>query len=78
MLATKPFQKKIILQVNNPEPIKRPESPCIDLCTMDDEDRYCLGCHRTLDEIALWSSFDQEEKETVWQLLEERSNLKNK
>ena len=64
--------------MNNPALIKRPESPCIDLCTMDDEDRYCLGCHRTLDEIALWSSFDQEEKETVWQLLEERSNLKNK
>jgi predicted Fe-S protein YdhL (DUF1289 family) len=64
--------------VNNPEPIKRPESPCIDLCTMDDEDRYCLGCHRTLDEIALWSSFDQEEKDYIWQLLEERANLKNK
>jgi predicted Fe-S protein YdhL (DUF1289 family) len=64
--------------VNNPEPIKRPESPCIDLCTMDDEDRYCLGCHRTLDEIALWSSFDQEEKDYIWQLLKERANLKNK
>lgn len=64
--------------MNNPEPIKRPESPCIDLCTMDDEDRYCLGCHRTLDEIALWSSFDQEEKDYIWQLLEERANLKNK
>jgi len=64
--------------VNNPEPIKRPESPCINLCTMDDQDLYCLGCHRTLDEIALWSSLDQVEKESVWQLLEERSNLKNK
>jgi len=45
---------------------------------MDVQNLYCLGCHRTLDEIALWSSLDQEEKETVWQLLEERSNLKNK
>lgn len=45
---------------------------------MDDEDRYCLGCYRTLDEIALWSRLDQEEKESVWQLLEERSNLKTK
>ena len=64
--------------MNNPEPIKRPESPCINLCTMDDQDLYCLGCHRTLDEIALWSSLDQEEKEFVWQLLEKRSNLKSK
>ncbi len=45
---------------------------------MDDEDRYCLGCHRTLDEIALWSSLEQEEKESVWVLLEERANLKTK
>jgi predicted Fe-S protein YdhL (DUF1289 family) len=45
---------------------------------MDDEDLYCLGCHRTLDEIALWSSLDHEEKESVWQLLEKRSNLKSK
>jgi hypothetical protein len=45
---------------------------------MDDEDRYCLGCHRTLDEIALWSSLDAEEKETVWQLLEGRSKLKSR
>jgi predicted Fe-S protein YdhL (DUF1289 family) len=44
---------------------------------MDDEDRYCLGCHRTLDVIALWPSLDQAEKESVWQLLEERSNLKS-
>ena len=78
MTATKPSQKKIILKVNNPETVKRPESPCINLCTMDDGDHYCLGCHRTLDEIALWSSLDQEEKESIWQLLEERSNLKTK
>jgi hypothetical protein len=45
---------------------------------MDDQDRYCLGCHRTLDEIASWSSLDQEEKESVWVLLEERSKLKTK
>ena len=64
--------------MNNPQPLKRPESPCINLCTMDDEDRYCLGCHRTLDEIALWSSLEQEEKESVWQLIEERANLKTK
>jgi predicted Fe-S protein YdhL (DUF1289 family) len=45
---------------------------------MDDEDLYCLGCHRTLDEIALWSSFDDSEKEQVWQLLDQRKILINK
>jgi predicted Fe-S protein YdhL (DUF1289 family) len=39
---------------------------------MDDDDRYCLGCFRTLDEIATWSDLDIEEKELVWQALDER------
>jgi predicted Fe-S protein YdhL (DUF1289 family) len=39
---------------------------------MDDEDRYCLGCFRTLDEIALWSDLNTEEKELVWQALDNR------
>jgi predicted Fe-S protein YdhL (DUF1289 family) len=45
---------------------------------MDDEDLYCLGCHRTLDEIALWSSLDESEKEIIWQSLEERRDLLKK
>jgi len=31
------------------------ESPCIDLCCLDDDD-ICVGCFRTLDEIKRWSS----------------------
>lgn len=50
----------------------RPASPCINLCRMDNEDRYCLGCFRTLDEITLWSDLNAEEKELVWQALEKR------
>lgn len=55
------------------EPSKdRPLSPCINLCRMDDDDRYCLGCFRTLDEIATWSDLDIEEKELVWKTLDKR------
>jgi predicted Fe-S protein YdhL (DUF1289 family) len=50
----------------------RPLSPCINLCRMDDDDRYCLGCFRTLDEIATWSDLDIEEKELVWKTLDKR------
>lgn len=39
---------------------------------MDDDDHYCLGCYRTLDEIAAWSDLDSKEKELVWQALDER------
>jgi predicted Fe-S protein YdhL (DUF1289 family) len=31
-----------------------PVSPCINICALD-EQGYCLGCYRTLDEIAGWS-----------------------
>jgi predicted Fe-S protein YdhL (DUF1289 family) len=39
---------------------------------MDDDDHYCLGCYRTLDEIAAWSDLDSKEKELVWQILDQR------
>lgn len=33
-------------------------SPCINVCQMDDRSGLCLGCLRTLDEIASWSQAD--------------------
>lgn len=30
------------------------ESPCIKVCRLDREFGLCLGCFRTLDEIAVW------------------------
>lgn len=33
-------------------------SPCISVCTMDDASGLCVGCFRTLDEIAAWSALD--------------------
>ncbi|MBU3542544.1 MAG: DUF1289 domain-containing protein [Burkholderiaceae bacterium] len=53
------------------EPL-RTHSPCINLCKMDDEDRYCLGCRRTLDEIAVWSELSDLEKDALWQVLDLR------
>jgi predicted Fe-S protein YdhL (DUF1289 family) len=34
--------------------IPAPTSPCINICALD-EQGFCLGCHRTIDEIAGWS-----------------------
>lgn len=43
---------------------------------MDDDDLYCLGCHRTLDEIAAWSELSDTEKEVIWSQLDiRRTNL---
>jgi predicted Fe-S protein YdhL (DUF1289 family) len=40
-------------------------SPCIRLCVMDAETGLCLGCGRTLDEIARWSSLSDAERQAV-------------
>jgi uncharacterized protein len=31
------------------------ESPCVKLCVVHTEARICVGCYRTMDEIAGWS-----------------------
>jgi len=31
------------------------ESPCIRICVIQPQSRLCVGCHRTIDEIAQWS-----------------------
>ncbi|HXC39746.1 MAG TPA: DUF1289 domain-containing protein [Burkholderiales bacterium] len=47
-------------------------SPCINVCHMNDQLGLCEGCRRTLDEIARWSSFSNEEKRAVLTLVAER------
>ena len=46
----------------------RPESPCIKVCRPVGD--LCLGCHRSLDEIARWSRMDAAQREAVWQRLD--------
>ena len=31
-------------------------SPCVSVCRMDASAELCVGCYRTLDEIAQWST----------------------
>jgi len=37
-------------------------SPCINICTLDARERFCLGCFRTLAEIAAWSAASNAER----------------
>jgi len=41
-----------------------PRSPCIDVCRLDRHDR-CVGCGRTLDEIARWTCMSAAEQWSV-------------
>jgi uncharacterized protein len=47
-------------------------SPCNKICVVDPEQRHCIGCWRTLEEIAGWPSMTDEERRAVLARLEER------
>ena len=51
------------------QPIK---TPCIKVCVVDGQTSYCLGCGRTLGEIAKWARFTDEERDAVMGLLPPR------
>jgi predicted Fe-S protein YdhL (DUF1289 family) len=40
------------------------ESPCIRLCTLDDQD-VCLGCFRSMAEICAWSTTSNNQRQQV-------------
>ena len=40
------------------------ESPCVKLCRLDAQDT-CVGCRRTLDEIARWETMADAERRAV-------------
>ena len=40
-------------------------SPCTSVCRMDDAIGICVGCARTLDEIASWSVLDDDARRAV-------------
>ena len=50
-------------------------SPCISVCTMSADNAMCLGCWRTLDEIAAWSRMDAPAKRAVWTLITRRAGI---
>lgn len=45
-------------------------SPCINVCRM--HNNVCIGCYRTLEEIAKWTQYSDQEKIKVKQQLETR------
>mgnify|MGYP001803642691 CR=1 FL=1 len=50
-----------------------PESPCINICQIHPASRLCLGCHRTIDEIAGWAGYSSSERQAVLDMLPERA-----
>ena len=40
-------------------------SPCVKVCVMDAERGVCLGCCRTLEEIAAWADMPEAERRRI-------------
>ena len=50
------------------------ESPCVKVCTLDARSGLCLGCGRTVDEIARWSAMSAAERARVMRKLPARNS----
>jgi hypothetical protein len=48
------------------------ESPCIKVCTLDARSGLCLGCGRTVDEIARWTAMSGAERARIMRELRGR------
>ena len=40
-------------------------TPCVQVCIVDGASGLCLGCHRTLPEIAKWARYDDSERAAI-------------
>jgi predicted Fe-S protein YdhL (DUF1289 family) len=62
-------------QANRDRSASRPviESPCTRVCTLDPASGRCLGCGRSLDEIARWTEMTDAERARVVAELGRRS-----
>lgn len=51
------------------------KSPCVEVCQLNAERGICIGCFRTLDEIARWSAMSDAEREAVLAALPKRHSV---
>ena len=40
-------------------------TPCVKLCIVDGESGLCLGCYRTLSEVAAWSGLTEARRASI-------------
>jgi predicted Fe-S protein YdhL (DUF1289 family) len=53
------------------------ETPCVKICTLDARSGLCLGCGRTIDEIAGWGAMSAAERTRVMGELPARLAARN-
>jgi len=53
----------------------RVASPCVSICVIDQVSGWCIGCYRTLDEIAGWIDLSTAERSAIVAKLAQRRAL---
>jgi predicted Fe-S protein YdhL (DUF1289 family) len=48
-------------------------SPCVKVCTIDPASGLCVGCRRTLTEIAQWAALSEDDRARIMAELPDRS-----
>jgi predicted Fe-S protein YdhL (DUF1289 family) len=48
------------------------ETPCVNVCLLDDETGLCVGCGRTIQEIAGWAALSDAERRAIMATLPAR------
>lgn len=51
---------------------RKKETPCVAVCLMDSKTSLCLGCGRTLPEIARWGRMESAERLSIMSSLPQR------
>ncbi len=54
------------------------QSPCVKLCVVHPEARICVGCFRSIDEIATWSRLTPSERQAIMAELPARATTLTK
>lgn len=49
------------------------QSPCVKLCVVHPEERICVGCFRTIEEISTWSRLTPEARTAIMAELPSRA-----
>ncbi len=49
------------------------DSPCVRLCTVHPVERICVGCYRSIEEIATWGRMTPEERRAIMTELPSRA-----
>lgn len=50
------------------------DSPCINVCKLDEVAGLCAGCHRSIEEIRAWRTASTDEKQAIVEAAAARRN----